>query len=73
MFQDDLVKPEVQVVHRILVFNVGVGTQAKCALRVLVEAIIAYETERVIVGPYFGLNGEGKLFILRVANVGGDC
>src|SRR3984957_7367255 len=69
---DDLIEPDVIILHGIDVADPGIGAQAETGLRVFHEVDIAYEIELVSFCPDIGLQRNRELFILGVVRAGGD-
>jgi len=69
---DDLIEPDVIILHGIDVTNPGVGAQPEAGLRVFHEVDIADEIELVSFCPDIGFEGNRELFILGVVRAGGD-
>ena len=69
---DDLIEPDIIILHGIDVADPGIGAQAEAGLRVFHEVDITDKVKFVSFRPDIGLEGNGELFILGVVRAGGD-
>lgn len=70
--QDDLVEPDIVILHGIHVADPGIGAQAKASLWVFHKVDVPYEVKFIPFGPDIGFEGDGELFVLGIGCAGSN-